>query len=111
MDENRRDQRAEVVSADIYWFTDGSMLFGAVTARTGKMIYRVVAERLPNRDEWDWAVWRIGAIRCGTAPSVLSAIKAAQDTATLWASGIGISPGTRGSEGSQNAIFRRRRRR
>lgn len=86
-DQGRNRQRA-LVPAGILWDTDDAALFGVALCAAGKVRCRLIAEPLPGRKAWDWAVWHANMTRHGTAPSVFLAITAAKEVAlTLLTSG------------------------
>jgi hypothetical protein len=73
---------------NIDWYSDGNTMFGAATAGSGKVLYRLIVEKLPKDKGWDWSVWQAGstgtAIGHGPALSSLTGFASAERAARAW---------------------------
>jgi hypothetical protein len=67
------------------WERSGSAFHATVEDASGRVLYRLIVEELPN-GTWDWAVWRSGAQsflgRHGVTDTIQEAIQAAEAAAT-----------------------------
>jgi CheY-like chemotaxis protein len=72
----------------VSWQKSGGTLFAAMRSAEGAISHRLVVERLPSRNGWDWAVWRPGEAsdvsRHGRANSTVTAMTAAEQAARWW---------------------------
>jgi len=87
MSGDRGDERPVRAPASILWHTDEAAFFGGICSATGDVKCRLIAERLPGYQSWDWAVWHQGLTLHGVASSALLARTAAEKVAMLWISG------------------------
>jgi CheY-like chemotaxis protein len=72
----------------VSWRKSGGTLFAAARSAEGSISHRLIVERLPSRNGWDWAVWRPGDAsdmsRHGRANSAVTAMTAAEQAARCW---------------------------
>jgi len=60
------------------WERSGSAFHATVEDASGRVLYRLIVEELPN-GTWDWAVWRLGAHSRGNPGSEAAATQVNPD--------------------------------